>query len=161
MSNSLWPVDSKSACQTSLSFALSQSLLKFMSIESVMLSNHLILCSPLLLLPSIFPASGSFPMSQLFASGGQSVGVSASTSDLPMNIQGWFPLGLTGLTSLKLKGLSRVFSSTTNQKKDHSLLYSPTLTSLQDYWKNSSFDNTDLCQKSDVSAFKYQSKENK
>ena len=63
-----------------------------------------------------FPASGSFPMSQLFPSGGQSIGASASTSVLPMNIQGWFPLGLTGLISLQSKGLSRVFSNTTVQK---------------------------------------------
>ena len=63
-----------------------------------------------------FPASGSFPMSQFFASGGQSSGVSASASVLPMNIQGWFPLGLTGLISLQSKGLSRVFSNTTVQK---------------------------------------------
>ena len=63
-----------------------------------------------------FPASGSFPMSQLFASGGQSIGVSASTSVLPMNIQDWFPLGLTGWISLLSKGLSRVFSSTAVQK---------------------------------------------
>ena len=60
-----------------------------------------------------FPASGSFPMSQFFASGGQSIGVSALSSVLPMNIQGWFPLGLTGWISLLSKGLSRVFSSTT------------------------------------------------
>ena len=60
-----------------------------------------------------FPASGSFPMSQLFTSGGQSIGVSALASALPMNIQGWFPLGLIGLISLQSKGLSRVFSSTT------------------------------------------------
>ena len=63
-----------------------------------------------------FPASGSFPMSQFFASGGQSIGVSASASVLPMNIQDWFPLGLTGLISLQSKGLSRVFSNTTVQK---------------------------------------------
>ena len=63
-----------------------------------------------------FPASRSFPMSQLFVSGGQSIGVSASASVLPMNIQDWFPLGLTGLISLGSKGLSRVFSSTTIQK---------------------------------------------
>ena len=63
-----------------------------------------------------FPASGSFPMSQLFASGGQRIGVSASTSVLPMNIQDWFPLGWTGWTSLQYKGLSRVFSNTTVQK---------------------------------------------
>ena len=62
-----------------------------------------------------FPASGSFPMSQLFTSGGQSIGASTLASILPMNIQGWFPLGLTGLTLL-FKGLSRVFSSTTSQK---------------------------------------------
>ena len=82
-----------------------------MPIELVMLSNHLILCYPLLLLFSIFPSTGSFPMSQLFASGGQSIGASASV--LPMNIRGWFPLGLTGLISLLSKGLSRVFSRTT------------------------------------------------
>ena len=66
--------------------------------------------------PQLFSASGSFPMTQLFASGGQSIGVSASASVLPMNIQDWFPLGLTGLTSLQSKGLSRVFSNTTVQK---------------------------------------------
>ena len=63
-----------------------------------------------------FPASGSFQMSQLFTSGGQSIGISASTSVLPMNIQDWFPLGLTGLFSLLSEGLSRVFSNTTVQK---------------------------------------------
>ena len=66
--------------------------------------------------PQSFLASGYFPMSQLFVSGGQSIGVSASASVLPMNIQGWFLLGLTGLISLQSKGLSRVFSSTTVQK---------------------------------------------
>ena len=75
------------ARHTSLSFTISLSLLKLMSIESLMPSNHLILCHPLLLYPQSFPASGSFQMSQLFASGGQSIGVSASTSVLPMNIQ--------------------------------------------------------------------------
>ena len=101
------------ACQTSLSITKSWSPPKPMSIESVMPSNHLILCRPLLLLPSIFPASGSFPVSQFFASGTQSIGVSASASVLPVNIQDWFPLGLTHLISLLSKGLSRVFSSTT------------------------------------------------
>ena len=66
--------------------------------------------------PQSFPASGSFPVSQLFTSGGQSTGVSASTSVLPMNIQDWFRLGWTGWISLQSKGLSRVFSSTTVQK---------------------------------------------
>ena len=91
------------ARQASLSFTNSQSLLKFMFIESVMLSNHLILCCPLLLSPSDFPSIRSFPMSRLIASGGQSIGASASASVLPMNIQGWFPLGLTGLISLQSK----------------------------------------------------------
>ena len=79
-----------------------------------MLSNHLILCWPFLLLPSIFPSIRVFSMSWLFTSGGQTIGDSASAlaSVLPVNIQGWFPLGLTGLISLQSKGLSRVFSST-------------------------------------------------
>ena len=66
--------------------------------------------------PQSFPASGSFQMSQLFPSGGQSIGLSASVSVLPMNIQGWLPLGWTGWVSLQSKGLSRVFSTTTVQK---------------------------------------------
>ena len=82
----------------------------------MMPSNHLILCHPLLLLPSIFPSIRSFPMSRFFASGGQSIGVSASASVLPMNIQNWFPLGLTGLISLQSKGLSIISSNTTVQK---------------------------------------------
>ena len=86
-----------------------------------------------------FPALGSFQISQLFASGGQSIGASTSTSVLPMNIQDWFPLGLTGLISLLSKGLSRVFSNTTVQKHQFlalHFLYGPTLTSMHDYWKN-------------------------
>ena len=110
------------AHQASLSFTISQSLLKLMSIESVMPSNHLILSQPLLLYPQSFPASGSFPEKQLFTSGGQSIGVSASASVLPMNIQDWFPLRLTDLISLQSKGLSRVFSSTTAQKHQFSLV---------------------------------------
>ena len=79
-------------------------------------SNHLILYYLLLLLLSMFPALGSFLMSQFFASGGQSIGASASASVLPMNIQDWFPLLLTGLISSQFKGLSRVFSNTIVQK---------------------------------------------
>ena len=79
-------------------------------------SSHLILCHPLLLLPPTLPASGSFPMSQLFAWGGQSIGVSASTSVPSMSTQGWSPLGWTGWISLQSKGISRVFSNTTVQK---------------------------------------------
>ena len=79
-----------------------------MSTESVIPSNHFILCHPLSCLQS-FPASGSFPMSQLFTSGGKRTEVSASASVLPMNIQDWLPLGWTGWISLQSKGLSRVF----------------------------------------------------
>ena len=85
-----------------------------MSIESVILSNHLILCCSLLYLLSVFPNVGSFPVSRLFAADGQSIG--ASVLVLPVNSPGWFSLGLTGLVSLQSKGLSRVFSRTTTQK---------------------------------------------
>ena len=112
------PVDC--SMQGSLSITNSQSLLKFMSIESVMPSNHPSSVVPFSSCPQCFPASGSFQMSQLFASGGQSVGVSASTSVLPMNPQG-FPLGWTGWISLQSKGLSRVFSNNTVQK--HQFFY--------------------------------------
>ena len=104
------------ALQVSPSITNPWSLPKLMSIESVMPSNHFILSHPLFLHLQSFPASGSFPMSQFFPSGSQRIGVSASTSVLPMNIQDWFPLGLTGLISLQSKGLSRVFSNTTVQK---------------------------------------------
>ena len=105
------------ARQASLSISNSWSMLKLMSIESVLPSNHLILCHPPLLLPSILPASGFFfQMSQPFALGDHSIGISASVSVLPMNIQDWFPFRLIGLISSQSKGLSRVFSSTTVQK---------------------------------------------
>ena len=90
-----------------------------------------------------FPASGSFLMSQFFSSGGQRIGVSSSASVLPMNIQGWFLLGWTSLISLWSKGLSRVFSNTTVQKHQSSVLsfiYGPTLTSIHDYLKNHNLD---------------------
>ena len=99
------------ACQASLSITNSQSLLKLMSVESVMPSNHLILCHPLLLPTSIPPNIRVFSKSQFFASGIQSIGVSASASLFPMDIQDWFPLGWTGWNSLQSKGLSRVFSN--------------------------------------------------
>ena len=102
--------------QTSLSITNSQNLYKLMSIESVMSSNHLILCCPLFLTLQSFPALGSFQMSQFFTSGGQSTGGSASALVLPKNIHDWFPLGWTGWVSLQSKGLSRVFSNTTVQK---------------------------------------------
>ena len=108
------------ARKASLSITNSQSPPKPMCIELVMPSSHLIHCQPLLLLPSIFPSIRVFStlmnLSQFFTSGGQSVGVSASTSVLPMKTQDWSPLGWTGWISLQSKGLSRVFSKTTVQK---------------------------------------------
>ena len=93
--------------------------------------------------PKSLPASGSFPMSQLFTWGGQSIGVSALASVLPMNTQDWSPSEWTGWISLHSKGLSRVFSNTTVQKHQLSalsLLHSPTLTSIHDHRKNHSLD---------------------
>ena len=98
------------------------------------------------------PASGSFQMSWLFTLGDHSIRASASV--LPMNIQGWFPLGFIDLISLKSKGLSRVFSNTMVWKHQFfSFLYGSTLTCVHDYWKNHSFDYMDACQQSDVSVF--------
>ena len=104
------------ACQAYLSFIISLSLLKFMSIESVMPSNHLILCRPLLLLSSIFPSIRVFSKEWALCIDGQCIGASASASVFPMNIQCRFPLGLTGFISLQSKGLSSVFSNNTIQK---------------------------------------------
>ena len=140
--------------------------LKFMSIELMMPSNHLI--SSFVALssscPQSFPESESFPVSWLFTYGGQSIGASASV--LPMNIKGW----LTGLNQLSIG--RRIYMSVWHSgcPKDSqescptpqfesinslalSLLYGPTLTSVHDYWKNHSFDCMDLCQQSNVSAF--------
>ena len=103
------------ARQASLSFTIPWSFLELMSIELVVPPNHLILCHPLRLLPSIFPSIRVFPVNQLFTSG-QSIGASALASVLPMNIQDWFLLGWTGLISLQSKGLSRVFTNTTVPK---------------------------------------------
>ena len=131
------------ARQASLSFTISLNLLKLMSIESVMSSKHLILVVPFSSCLQSFPASEYFPMSQFFTSDGQSIGASASASVLPINIQGWFPLGLTGLISLLSKGLSRNFSSTTVQRHQFFSIqsfYCPALTSIHDYMKNYSFD---------------------
>ena len=114
-----------------------------MSVGSVMLSNHPSYVALFCFCLQSFPASGSFPMSWLFTSGDQSIRASASASVFPVNVQDWFPLGLTGLVSLLSKGLSRVFTSTTVRK--HQFFSAqpslwPALTSLHDYWKNRSFD---------------------
>ena len=142
------------ACKAPLSSSISQSLLKFMSTELVMLSIYLIRHCPLLLLPSAFPSIRVFPMSRLFTSGGQSIGALATV--LPRNIQGWYPLGLMVLISMLSKDSQE--SSPAPQLKsinflELSLLYGSTLTSIHDYWKNDSFDYMDLCQQSDTSAF--------
>ena len=100
------------ACHASLSFTISWSLLKLMPTDSVMPSNHSSSITPFSSCPQTFSSSRSFPMNQLFASGGQSTGASASASVLPMNIQGGFPLRVTGLISSLSKGLWRVLSST-------------------------------------------------
>ena len=148
----LWPI----ARQASLSLTISESLRKFMSIASVMPSSHLILCCPLLFLPSIFPSIRVFSNELALHIRWPNIrGASSLASVLPMSIQGLFPLGLAGLISLLFKGLSRVFFSTTIQK--HQLFgaqpsFVPTLTSIHDNWKNHSFDYMDLCQQSNVSA---------
>ena len=115
ISGQLFATPWTTACQASLSVTNAQSLLKLMSIESVMPSNHLILCRPLLLLPSIFLSIRAFSNESVLHISGQSIGVSASASVLPMKTQDWFPLGWTGWISLQSKGLSRVFSNTTVQ----------------------------------------------
>ena len=119
MSDSLWPRGLQHArlpFPSSTPGACSNSLSLSHWVSDAIQPSHLIFCRPLLFLSSIFPCMRVFPMSQFFASGGQSIGVSASASVLPMNIQGWFPLGWTGLISLQSKGLSSVFSNTIVQK---------------------------------------------
>ena len=155
MSDSLWPhrlqctrlpCPSLSPRACSNSCPLSQWCHSTISSSVTLLSS----CS------QFFPASGSFPISWLFESVVESFGASAWASVLPKNIQGWFPLGLTGLTSLLSKELSRVFSSPTVQKCQSSalsLLYGLTPSSINDYWKNHSSDYMDLCWQSDISAF--------
>ena len=138
----LFATPQTAACQASPSFSISRSLLKLVSIEW----RHPAISSSIALFSSClqsFPASGSFPVSQFLASGGRSIGISASTSVLPMNIQDWFPSEGTGWISLQSKGLSRVFSNTTVQKHQFfvlSFLHSPTLICIHDYWKNHSLD---------------------
>ena len=144
------------ACQASLSFTISWSLLRSVSSELVILSNHLILCCPLLLLPSVFSSIKVFSNeSALHIRWPKYWSFSFSIS--PSNeYSGLISFGLTGLTSLQSKELSRVFSSITIRSISSlvlSLLYAPTLTSEHDYWKDQSFDYMEICQQSDVSAF--------
>ena len=145
------------AHQASLSITNARSSHKLMSIESVMPSSHLILCHPLLLLPAIPPSIRVFSNeSSLHMRWPKYWSFSFSIS--PSSTQDWFPLRLTGLISLQYKELSKVFSNTTIQSIHFpalSFLYSPTLTSIHDYWKNHSLDWMDLCWQSNVSAFEY------
>ena len=141
------------ACQASLSITIHLSFLKLLSIKSVMPSNHLIFCCPFSSGPQSFWISGSFPKRLLFSSGEKSIGASALVSVFPMNIQGYFPLGVTDL--VLSKALSGVFFSTTVQK--HQFFGSqPSLWSNShihiNYWKNfdHSFEYTDLCGQSNV-----------
>ena len=122
----------------------------------IMPFNHLILCYSFLLLPSISPCIRVFSSKSALHIRWPNIGASASASVLPMSIQDWSPLGLTGLISLLSKGLWRVFSSTTVRKhqffKAQPSLW-PNSHWVHDYWKDHSFDYTDLCQQSDVFAF--------
>ena len=136
--SSLWPRGLQHARLPSLSFAISHSLIKLTSIESVMPADTSSSVVPCFSCLQSFPASGSFPVSRLFTSSGQSIRASALASVLPVNIQDWFPLGLTGLISLLSRGLSRVFSNTTVQK--HQFGVQPSLSSNSHMhtrlWKN-------------------------
>ena len=126
------------ARQASLSIANSQSLLKLMSIELVVPFNHLILCHPILCLPSIFPSIRVFSNESALHIRWPNIGASASISVLPMNTRDWSPLVWTGWISLQSKGLSRVFSKPQFKNINLSVLsflYSPTLTSTHDSWK--------------------------
>ena len=119
-----------------------------MSIESVMPNNHLVLCHPLLLLPSIFPSIKVFSNESVLRIRWPKYWSFSVRIILPMNIQDWFPLGWAGWMSLQSKGLSRVFSNTQFKSISSltlSFLYSPALTSIHDYWKNHSFDYMGLC----------------
>ena len=144
----LFAVPWTAACQASLSFTISWNLLKLKSIESVMPSNHLI---PFSFCLQSFQSWGSFPKSWFFLSGGQSIRDSASV--LPMNIQGWFPLGLTGLISMQSKGLSRAFSSTSWKA---SILWHSAFFTVQfshPYMTTGKTIALTICQQSDTSNF--------
>ena len=155
MSNSLWPYGLQHArltCPSQTPRVCSNSC-------SLSRWGHATISSSVIPFSSClqsFAASGSFQMNQFFASGGQSIGASASASVLPMNSQDWSPLGWTGCSSLQSKDSQE--SSPTPQFKSInssvlSFLYRPILTSIHDYWKNHRFDLMDLCWQNNVSAF--------
>ena len=131
----------------SLSFIISWNLLKFMSTELLMPSNHLILCHLLLILPSVFPRIMVFSNESIFTSGGQSTEASAAVSSLPKDVQGWFPMGLTGWSPCSPRD-SQESSSVPHFESFNSsalsLLYGPALTSIYDYCKNHQFSSVQL-----------------
>ena len=138
------------APQAPLSSTISWSSLKFMFIELVMPSSQLILCRPLLLLPSSFPRIRVFSSESPLWLVWPKYWSFSFNIILPMNTQDYSPLGWTSWISLLSKGLSRVFSNTTVQKHQFfglSFLYGPTLTSIHDYWKNHTFDYTEFVDK--------------
>ena len=154
----LFAIQWTAAHQASLSLTISRSLPKLMFIASVMAFNCLILWCPLLLLPLIFPSIRDFCNESSVCIKWPDYQTSASASVLPVNIQGWSPLRLTGLISLLSKGLSEVFSSTTVQRHRFFgilLLYGPALTTVHDHCEDHSLDQIDLCWQSNVSAFQY------
>ena len=146
------------AHQVPLSPTFSWNLLKFMSIELVMPSISFS-AAPFSSCLQSLPGSGSFPMNWPSTSGDQSIGASASASVLLMNIQSWFPLGLTGFISFAVQRTLKHLFQPHNLKASilccSAFFYGPTLTSVHDCWKNHSFDYTELCQQSDVYAFQY------
>jgi len=142
--------------QISLSFTISWSLFKFKSIESMMSSNHLTLCHPLLLLSSLFPSIRVFSnQSALHIKWPKYWSLSFSTCP-SKDYSGFISFRIDWFDLIVVQGLSKVFSSTavwSINSLSHSPLYGPTLTSIHDYWKNHSFDYMNFCQQSDVSAF--------
>ena len=149
------------ACQASLSLTISRSLPSSCPLHwwwhPAISSSHVLFS----FCPQSFPASGTFPMSQLFASNDQNTGVSASVSVLPMNIQGWSPLRFTGFISLLSKGLQEPSPAPQFQGINSlalCLLYGPALTTAWEHWEHHSLDYMDLCQQSNVSAFQHKIK---
>ena len=152
LSNSLWPYGLHAAHQSTLSFTISQSLLKLISVESVMLFYHLILCCPLLLLLSIFPSIRVFSSESALSIMWPKCW-SFNFSNSPSNeYSGLISLRIDWLGLLAVHGLSRVFSSTQFKNINSSVLslHGPAFTSVYDYWKNHRFDYMDFCWQSDV-----------
>ena len=151
----LFATPGTAARQASLSITKYHSLPKLMSIESVMPSNHLILCHPLLLLPSIFPSIRVFSNESVLRIRWPKFGASASASVLPVNIQRWFPLGCTGWISLQSRGLKSLLQHHSLKPSilQRSAFFMVQLTSVHGYWEKHSLDSVDLCQKTDSFAF--------